>query len=819
MLMGLIRDLHVAVRNVRRSPGAALTVALTVSVGVAAIATVFSVVDTLFLAPLPGVERPAELVNVHATAPDGSSFHSVSTRTWNALSEDPASPFSGLSAFSSRLVSLNAAGSAGEPRLGIAQLVTGNYFGVLGARAAAGRLFGTETDAGAASSSSSAASSAQVAVLSDAAWRSRFGADPSVVGRTILVNGRSFTVVGITVPGFVGTFLAQPFDVWVPLSARAVLAPGEPLRPEQTWLEMVGRLRPAVSAAGASSALAVAARRLEAERTEESRGLGFEVRPTTGFEDSLRASAVAFFAILSALALLVLLIAGGNVLGILLARGLAREKELGIRLALGAGRASVFRLVLLENLVPFLAGGGIGVALTFWTAPLLERFDLPTPVPLAFDFHPGARVVVFGMLAAAAAGLLFGSLAAWLTSRPTLLPLLRAGASTEGRRTSRVRAAFVAGELAFSVLLLVAAGLFRQTVRHSASVNPGFDARGLSVASLDLGLLGYDPSRARAALDRLTAAVRRLPGVESAAVASPVPLGVSHRTARVGLPGIASENLTSVEVADAGEGYFETMRIPIRRGRAFEPRDRKGAPPVAVVNDAFARRFWPSGQAVGQTITREEETLTVIGVVPDGKYRKLSETPKPFVYFASAQSERLRRDLVVRGGGPSSSLAAGLRRELKAIDPAIPFPSVMTMEKYIGFSTLPQRVASAVSGALGAVGLALAAIGLAGLVADSVARRTREIGLRLAVGASPRDVLLLEVGRAGRLTAAGFALGAAAAVVATPLLGQFLFGVGAAEPLIFGGVAVILAATTLLASAIPARRAARLDPLQALRSE
>jgi predicted permease len=339
------------------------------------------------------------------------------------------------------------------------------------------------------------------------------------------------------------------------------------------------------------------------------------------------------------------------------------------------------------------------------------------------------------------------------------------------------------------------------------------------VASIDLGLLGYDAPRTRAALDRMTERLRRLPGVEAAAVASPAPLGLAHRTAKVGLPGVPAEDRASVEVADAGEGYFETMRVPLLRGRGFGPGDRKDSPQVAVVNEAFARRFWPSGEAVGQTVQHEDRTLTIVGVVRNGKYRRLSETPLPFLYFASSQSDRLRRDVLIRGAGTSAALAAALRRELKALDPAIPSPELMPMEKFIGFSTLPQRVASAVSGALGGVGLALAAIGLAGLVADSVARRTREIGLRLAVGASPRDVLLLEVRRAGRLTAAGFLAGGVAAILATPLLGQFLFGVGGSEPFIFGAVGLILGVTTVLASAIPARRAARLDPLQALRTE
>ena len=269
-------------------------------------------------------------------------------------------------------------------------------------------------------------------------------------------------------------------------------------------------------------------------------------------------------------------------------------------------------------------------------------------------------------------------------------------------------------------------------------------------------------------------------------------------------------------MAEAGEGYFETMRIPILRGRGFGDADRKDSSPVAVVNETFARTFWPAGEAVGRTLAREDETLTVVGVVRDGKYRKLSEAARPFLYAASGQSDRLRRELVVRGGGPPAALAAALRRELKAIDPAIPFPETMTIEKFIGFSTLPPAGGERGLGRPGDRGPR---------PRGDRPRRTRrrlggaahaEIGLRLAVGASPRDVLLMEVRRAGRLTAAGFGAGALAALLATPLLGQFLFGVKGADPMIFGAVGLILAATTLLASAIPARRAARLDPLQAL---
>ena len=805
--MKVLGEIRIALRNLRGAPGAALAVTLTVAIGIAATATIFAVVDALYLRPLPGIERPSELVNVHAKDPDGTSFHSLSYRTWRALSE-AGGPFTGIAAFSSRLLSLSV---QGDPRLAVGQLVTGNYFGVVGARPALGRLFGPETDSGA---------SPDVAVLSDSVWRGRFGADPSIVGRSVLVNGRAFTVVGVAEPRFSGTFLGTPFDVWVPVTARRILAPGEEFDPQdQTWLELVARRRPGVTLESASNALAVVARRLDRERPAGSPPFAFDLHRTTGFEDSLEGPATAFFAILSALALLVLGIACANVTGIRLARGFAREKEIGVRVALGAARSGLVRLLLVENLLQFLAGGALGVAVTAFTAPLLERFNLPTPVPILFHFAPGLRVAAFGLLAAAAAGLLFGAFPAWLATRPDLLPLLRAGATTERRATSRMRGVFVGAQVAFSVLLLVIAGLFQQTLRHAAAAHPGFDREGLAVMQVDLSLLGYDPPRARAAFDRLAERVRSLPGVESAAVSSSLPLGLGHRTATVGLPGSAVEARVSAETAEVDDGYFSTMRIPLLHGRAFGGQDVAGAPNVAVVNETLSRRLWPGVDPIGRTIAGERGAISVVGVVRDGKYRQLWESPRPFLYLASRQSQRLRRDLVVRSASPPEALAAGIRRELRAIDPAIPFSEIMSIERFIGFSTLPQRAAGAISGALGGLGLLVTAIGLAGLVAYSVSRRTREIGLRLAIGAMPRDVLLLEIRRAAVVAALGFAPGAAAAALLTPLLRRFLFGVGVADPVTFAAVAVLLGGTTFVASWLPARRAARLDPLAALRMD
>jgi putative ABC transport system permease protein len=809
--MSLARDILQAGRTLRKSPTTFGVVVATVGLGICAVATVFSIVDALLLKPLPGVARQSELVNVHATAPDGSSFHSVSLATWRDLrAGNPA--LSDLAGFSSRLVSLS---TGGEPSLAVAQIVTANFFSVLGAKPALGRFFLPRED--------EAPGRDAVVVISHRLWTSRFAGNPEVLGRNLLINGRPFTVVGVTQSGFVGTFLAEPFDLWIPtMMAPAVGIPQDRLTDRRTtWLELVGRLEPGATIESARRAMNVRALQLGLAYPDiYFKGVGLDVRPATGFEDSLRSAAVAFFAVLMGLAVLVLAIAGVNISGLLLARAIGRERELSVRLALGAGRIALLRQLLAESLLLFLAGGCAGIALTLATTSLLERFQLPTPAPLAFDLQPGPRVFAFAIGVSLLAGLVFGFAAALPASRPSALGLLRTAGATERRGTARLRSIFVAGQVAMSALLMVAAGLLFRTVLQAAHADPGFDPDGLTMTTLDLRMLGYDETRAGTAFEAIVARAAALPGVVSATTTGLLPLGPGSRTDSVSLPGAPpGAPPVQVDFCEVGDAYFATMKLRLLSGRPFGQMDVAGAPAVAIVNETLARRLWPGRDPLGRTLLRGNTALTVVGVARDAKYRRLWEDPRPFLYISDRQFGSLRRDLVIRSRRTGEAAAAELRSAIRAVEPNLPLAEIQSVRRYIGFSLLPQRVGSAVAGALGALGLLLAAVGLGAQVAFSVRRRTREIGIRMALGARSADVVRLETARGARTAAVGLALGLAGALLASRFLSSLLFGVRPADPLTFCAVAVLLGSTTLLVSFLPARRAARVDPMTALRAE
>jgi predicted permease len=807
-MTGLISDLRYAARSLFRERAANLAIVATVGLGICASATVFTVLDALILRPLPAVAAQSRLVNVHATGADGSSFHDVSYPTWKDLASANRS-FLGIAAFTSRIVSID---EGIESRLGVAQLVTGNYFTVLGTKPALGRLL-TAADG-------AAPGRGAVAVLSDSVWKHQFSGDPAIVGRTLRVNARPFVIVGVAPPGFQGTFLGFPFDVWVPTAMAGVLTSGQSLDERGSdWLEMVGRLKPGVTPVAARADLNTIARQLQRDFPESHRGIGFDPRPTTGFEDSLREPAIRFFSLLAALGLLVLAIACANVTGILFARATARAKEIGLRLALGSPRQRLVRLMTIEHSLLFLGGGAAGLLATYWTTPLLERFRIPIAMPIRFDFSPGPRTALFALAASLAAGLLFGVIPGLTATRQSLLQSLRGGSATDPLAVRRLSSGFVLLQVAFSVPLLVSAGLLLRTVQNATQADPGFTVRGLSMSTLDLSILGYDRDRASRFFSALEERVKAIPGVNSVTLTSGMPLGPGHRSLFASLPGEnPADKRLEVDFAAVGRDYFSTLRIRLLRGRTFAREDGPGTLPVAVINTALARLLWPGREAIGQALVENGRTVTVVGVAQDGKYRRLWESPRPFLYLPEQQVSPLRRDLVIRSSGSSAGLATGLRRELKALEPALPPSATVPVSEYIGISLLPQRAAGAVAAGLGAVGLLLAAIGLTGLVTWSVARRRREIAIRMALGARPVDVLRLEMQRGLLLAAGGLVLGGAGTLASTRLIARMLFGVGSADPRVLGAVALMMGAATLVATFLPARRAARTDPIRALRS-
>jgi predicted permease len=489
-----------------------------------------------------------------------------------------------------------------------------------------------------------------------------------------------------------------------------------------------------------------------------------------------------------------------------------------VRLALGAGRRRLAAGVVTETLLLFVAGGLAGVALSDWTGGFLEDFQVPAGIPIALDLTPGARTLLFGLALAAAAGLVFGLLVAIPATRVGLLTALRAGFTSERKGAARLRGLFVGLQMAFSVVLLVAAALFLRTVQKAASADPGFAIDGLTMTRLDLRLLGADNERAHGFFERLVERVSLLPGVESAASAGLVPLGPGSRSTRVTNPETPDAAPVPADFANVGNTYFETMKIPILAGRGFAPTDRADSARVAIVNETLARRFWPGRDPIGRKLGRGEGEAIVVGVARDAKYRRLWEEPRNYVYYPTRQTDFRHGVLIVRGSTPEA-LAPMLRDAIRSIDPALPATPAMSVREWTAFSLLPQRLGGAVAGALGVAGLLIAGIGLAALVAHSVSRRTREIGVRLAVGARPGDVVRLEMARGLRVALGGALAGTAAAFFLARLIRGMLYGVSASDPASFAVSAALLLAAAAFAAFVPARRAARVDPMTALRSE
>ena len=668
------------------------------------------------------------------------------------------------------------------------------------------------------------------AVLSHRLWANRYNRDPSVVGRTISLNGHPYVVVGVAREGFQGTTMLAP-DLWVPLSTAADAMPrgGSLLLTRRAvWLLMGGRLKPGATPGQAGAELHLIAAALAREYPDANRGHDIGVAALSVFPGMVGPIA-AFVGLLMGIVLLVLAIACANVSGVLLARAATRRREIAVRLAIGAARGQLVAQLLTETLMLFVLGAAGGLVLARAMTSALVALLPVLPVPIGVSLTLDGRVLAFAAAVTLAAALLSGLVPALQASRADLVSGLKEQESG-GRLRMGLRHAFVVGQVALSLVLVVAAGLFARALQRAGSIDPGFDPHGVELASLDLSLAGYTaetgPVFARELLER----VRALPDVESATLASILPLGGDA----LGLGGLSVPGVTpphGQRFLDADwnvvePGYFQTMRMPLVSGRDFTAADRKDAPMAVVVNETAAREWWPGKDPIGQRILQQQDgpesnamtPLVVVGVARDAKYRYLGDVPRPFVFVPLAQ-QYLSRTTIVARTKDGRRIAADLRALVAALNPNLPIVTAQTLEDYTAIGLVPQRVAASVAGSLGIVGLLLAAFGVYGATVYAVARRTRDIGIRMALGAGRRDVVALVLGQGMALVGAGAAIGLALAAGGARLLGTLLFGVPALDLITFGGASLLFVLVGLVACYVPTRRAVTIEATEALRYE
>ncbi len=817
MVEDLWQDLHYGARMLMKQPGFTLIAIITLGLGIGANTAIFSLVNTVLLRPL-AVAQPERLARVYT----GSS--QTSFPNYRDLAEGNQ-VFSELAAHA--IFQLNLGQGEAMSRVH-AELVTGNYFPTLGVRAAQGRTFGTEADG--------APGAHPVAVVSHRLWQRRFNADAGLVGQTIALNGQQFTVIGIMPEGFRGTWpLVIAPEVWVPVTMQSQLLPGVDRfgARDRAWLEVFGRLKPEVSLEQAQAAVVLQAKRLAESYPEQNRGLErTEVFPLSTIRGASYTQAVSvFMGLLTVIVGLVLLIACANIANLLLARAAQRQQEVAIRLALGATRGRLIRQLLTESLLLALAGGAAGCLLAAWLMGVVRAFRPPALVPVPIELNPtlDARMLGFTLAVSALAGLLFGLAPAWHSSKPAIVPLLKEGHGSIGGRAARfsLRNILVVAQVAVSLLLLLCAGLFIRSLGQAQSVDPGFETERVLTVPLDLGPGGgYEEARVRIFYGQLLDRIERVPGVQSASLAEIIPLQLHRSEWQVVVEGHETPdgNYPVVDANTVGPRYFETMGIPLIAGREFNRQDNASAPPVIIVNETMARRFWPGQSPLGRRLRfpLRNNTFTpyteVVGLVKDSKYSSLGEESKSFFYAPTLQNYGSQMVLHVRTVGEPNLLRSAVRDNILTLDKSL-LVEVAAMRENLAVAFLPARVAAALLGLLGLLGLSLAVVGIYGVISYAVSQRTNEIGLRMALGARPPNIFRLVIGQGMKLTLIGIGLGAAAALALTRFLTSLLVGVSPADPLTFVTLAVLFSLAALLACWIPARRAAKVDPMIALRCD
>ena len=809
----LIKDIRYGFRNLLKRPGFTAVAVITLALGIGANTAIFSLISTVLLRPLP-VPHPEQIVEVYGTMHRGADYTLQSYLNYKDY-RDRNNVFSGLMSYRFAPMSIS---HEGRNERVWGYLVSGNYFDTLGLRPFLGRYFLPEED--------QTPGSHPVAVITYACWRKRFASAQNVIGQQLRINGDNFTILGVTPEGFSGTEVAYLPEVFVPTMMARQIEPGS------TWIDgraddnlfVLGRLKQGVTVAQAESALTTITEQLGKEYPHDNEGRGVRLLAPGLFIPDIRNSVVSFSGVLMGVVALVLLLACVNLANLLLARATERRKELAIRLAMGASRARIVRQLITEAVMLSLGGGIAGLLIAMWINALVSAMKFPSDLPLVIDLRVDWRVLAFAFGVSLATGIAFGLLPALQASRPDLIPALKDERSMGGFRRSRLRNGLVIVQVALSLVLLVCAGLVVRSLQVAQKTRPGFTPENAVTLSFDLGLQGYTEEKGRAFQKDILRRTQTLPGINSVALVSTLPLSLDYSYTTIYVEGQAAAGTSNLPTAVPNyisPNYFRAMEIPLR-GRDFNDRDDKDESRVAIVNETFARRFFPGRDAIGGRFNfngPDKPFWQIVGVAADGKYNSLGEDAQPAFYRPLLRDYSTSTALVARTMGDPKAAIAALRGELTALDSTLPAYNVRTLTDHLDVPLFPYRMAAVVLGCFGVLAVVLAAIGIYGVMSYVVANRTREVGVRVALGAARSDVLLLIMKQGMSLALIGLAAGLLVGFGAARLIVKLLFGVNPTDPITFMGVTILLGLVAGLACYIPARRATKVDPLVALRYE
>jgi predicted permease len=820
------QDLRGGLRMLKKSPGFTCVAVLSLALGIGANTAIFTIINAVFLHPLP-VEEPSRLAEVYTrdtqTIDANANFQLTPTSLPNYEDfRDQNNVFSGLATVTFP-IPLNWGGQA-EPQQLNASLVSGNFFDVLGVKPIRGRMFIADGD-------KKIGGNPEV-VLSYNLWARRFGSDPNAIGQTISLNATPYTVVGVAPPNFKGIVSLGPPDVlWIPITMRDYVLTG-PIKDLENhrrfrWLSIVGRLKPEVTVAQAQSALKTVAAGLEKEYPRDNKGRTVELYPLN--ESALGINQRRQFSlaggVLMSVVGLVLLIACVNLANLLLAQAAKREKELSIRAAMGAGRSRLVRQLLTESAVLSLFGGLAGLLVAFWGRKILWSFRPPFLPDGSIDLSFDTRVLGFTVLISLITGVVFGIIPAIKASRTDINEILKVGGrgGMLGWTHNRLRGLLVISEIALALVALVGSGLFLRSMQNAQQYNPGFESQNLFQMFFDLGALRYDANHGQQFFRDVVERAKSVPGVVDAAVASNGILGggLAGTIFREGEQTDPNNRGTLVNLDDVTPGHFETLRIPLLSGRDFNDLDRENTTAVVIVNEAMAKLVWPGQEPLGKrfSIVTQPALLQVVGVVGTTIVGQIGEDPQPVAYFPMLQQYTPFAVLLVRTTGNPEALLGAVRARVQPLDKNLAFTNGQTVQQILGQGLWAARMGAALLGLFGALALILASIGIYGVLAYSVAQRTSEIGLRMALGAQSHQVLRLVLRQGMLLALVGAVVGVLVALPVARLAAGLLYGVSATDPRTYASITLLLMGVAMLACYVPARRATRIDPLVALRQD